>query len=265
MSHYETLGVPKTATSDDIKKAYRKLASQHHPDKGGDTATFQKIQAAYETLSDPNKKAEYDNPRPQFDGGFPGGFQFHTQGFDINDIFSQVFGGMRGAPQQPRQQVFRTVVSVSLEDAYNGATNNIKLQTPTGVKMVKIEVPKGIDNGGQLRYENIIEGASLIVEFRIAPHLKFDRRGHDLYCTHHISVLDLIVGTKFEFTTLSGKTLEVSVPAQTQPHMQLKVAGQGMPIQNSNVYGDQIILLKPVIPANINDEIIQAILRSKNK
>jgi DnaJ-class molecular chaperone len=65
-SHYQTLGVAKTATPDEIKKAYRKLASKHHPDKGGDTATFQKIQTAYDTLIDPNKKNQYDNPSQQF-------------------------------------------------------------------------------------------------------------------------------------------------------------------------------------------------------
>ena len=71
MEHYQTLGVDRNASPDDIKKAYRRLAGQHHPDKGGDTATFQKIQQAYETLSDPQKKQEYDNPNPF--GGMPGG------------------------------------------------------------------------------------------------------------------------------------------------------------------------------------------------
>ena len=80
---YETLGVPKGASEEEIKKAYRKLASQHHPDKGGNTAKFQEIQSAYETLTDPQKRAEHDNPNPfkghHFEQG-PGGFHFHFGG-----------------------------------------------------------------------------------------------------------------------------------------------------------------------------------------
>lgn len=265
MSHYETLGVPKNATSDDIKKAYRKLASQHHPDKGGDTATFQKIQAAYETLSDPGKKQEYDNPRPQ---GFPnmGGFSFHGDDLNISEIFGQMFGGQfRNHAQGNRNQIFRTQVQVTLEDAYKGTTTTLKVQTPVGTKVINVDIPKGVLEGSQLRYDNIIDNATLIIEFRIIPHLKFERRHSDLYSNYQISVLDLIAGTTFEFTTLSGKTLEVRVPEKTQPFMQLKLGGHGMPVPNSNAYGDQIILLKPYIPDKIDDEVMQSILRSKQK
>ena len=92
MDHYQTLGVAKNATPDEIKKAYRKLASQHHPDRGGDTARFQTIQAAYDTLSDPQKRAQYDNPPPQFNGFNPqqNGFDFHF-GSGFPDIFGQFF------------------------------------------------------------------------------------------------------------------------------------------------------------------------------
>jgi len=102
-----------------------------------------------------------------------------------------------------------------------------------------------------------------MVEFKIHPHLRFDRKGNDLYCNHPISVLDLIVGTSFEFTTISGKTFEVRVPPKTQPYMQLKIAGQGMPINGAEVYGDQIILLKPFIPDIIDSRIIDSIMQTK--
>jgi DnaJ-class molecular chaperone len=96
--HYATLGVSKTATPDEIKRAFRKLASQHHPDKGGDTQKFQEIQAAYDTLGDAVKRADYDNPRPQF-SGMPGGAHFN-----MNDIFSSMFGGQSPFAQQRRTQ-----------------------------------------------------------------------------------------------------------------------------------------------------------------
>ena len=265
MDHYSTLGVGKNATPDDIKKAYRKLASKHHPDKGGDTATFQKIQTAYDILIDPNKRQQYENPMPQGfsqQGGMPPGFE---------NIFSQMFGG--GNPfdpfaqhrQQPQQQVFRTTINISLEQAYYGGEQILKLQTPTNVHAITIQIPKGIQNGNQMRIDKVMDGASLVVDFKVENHLKYDRQGNDLICNHPISVLDLIIGTSFEFVTLSGKTLEVTVKPKTQPYIQLKLAGQGMPIHNTTRYGDQIILLKSFMPDIIDEQVINSINQQKLK
>ena len=265
MDHYSTLGVGKNATPDDIKKAYRKLASKHHPDKGGDTATFQKIQTAYDTLVDPNKRQQYENPMPQGfpqQGGMPPGFEH---------IFGQMFGG--GNPfdpfaqhrQQPQQQVFRTTINISLEQAYYGGEQILKLQTPTNVHAITIQIPKGIQNGNQMRIDKVMDGASLVVDFKVENHLKYDRQGNDLICNHPISVLDLIIGTSFEFVTLSGKTLEVTVKPKTQPYIQLKLAGQGMPIHNTTRYGDQIILLKSFMPDTIDEQVINSINQQKLK
>ena len=252
MDHYQILGVGKTATPEEIKHAYRKLASKHHPDKGGDTAMFQKIQTAYDTLNDPNKRVEYDNPHKGFNSQSGPNSNF-------NDLFNTVFRQMHGRQQQRAQQVFRTSIGVTLQQAYFGDQPTLQLQTPTGIQTVKIQVPKGVHNGNNFKLDGIIEGASLMVEFRIAKDLTFDRQGDDLICNHPISVLDLIVGNSFEFTTISGKTLEVTIKPKTQPFSQLKMAGQGMPIYNTDKYGDQIILLKPYIPDNIDQSIIDSI------
>lgn len=262
MDHYQTLGVAKTATTDEIKKAYRKLASKHHPDKGGDTAKFQEIQTAYDTLSDEAKRQAYDNPMPQGNpfGGFPGGFSFHTGGGGFEDLF-EMFN--RQQQQQRRQQVFRTTVVVSLFQAYQGGEQVIKLQTHTGTQAIKINVPRGVNNGDQVRIDNVIEGASLLVEFRVQSDLRFDRRGHDLIATQNVSVLDLIAGGSFEFTTLSGKTFEVNVKPKTQPYVQLRIPGQGMPVGNSGNFGDQIILIKPFIPDMIDEQVMNSIQQQK--
>ena len=92
MDHYKTLGVPRTASAEEIKKAYRKLAMEHHPDKGGDVSKFQEITNAYETLSDTDKRFQYDNPSasPQF-SQHPGGFGININGFDLDDLFGQIF------------------------------------------------------------------------------------------------------------------------------------------------------------------------------
>jgi DnaJ-class molecular chaperone len=270
MEHYQTLGVDRNASPDDIKKAYRRLAGQHHPDKGGDTATFQKIQSAYETLSDPQKKQEYDNPNPfghghpghpggGFHGGFPPGFQFHMNGFDMNDVFGQMFGH----PRQPQRPTYKTTIWVTLEQVYSGGEQSLQFNTNGENSIVKIQIPKGVENGANLRYDGLIKDGTLIVEFRVHNHPRFQRNNADLITEHPISVLDLIVGTSFKFTTISGKVLDVMVKPRTQPGAMLRISGEGLPLQHG--FGDQMILLKSHIPDIISDAIINSINESKNK
>jgi len=264
MDYYAVLGVERSASPDEIKKSYRKLASQYHPDKGGDTAKFQQIQEAYATLSDPQKRQMYDNPHPQ---GFPNGFNVHMQGIDINDIFGQMFGQQGRGPfgNVNRKQLYRTHISVTLKDAYYGGSTTLRLQTNTENKTVNITIPKGIETGNQLRFEHLIDNAILVVDFVVQSDLKFDRKGSDLYSNQMVSVLDLIVGSNFEFESISGKKINVSIKSNTQPNVQLRLPGHGMPIKDSGYFGDQLILLKPYIPDNIDNDIIQSILRSRSK
>ena len=169
IDHYSTLGVGKNANADDIKKAYRKLAGKHHPDKGGDTATFQKIEEAYRILSDPNQRQQYDNPMPQGNPfGFPGGgggFNFNFNS-DINDLFGQMFQ-QHNARRPNTPHAFRTQVHITLEQAYYGDSQNLQLRTPHGNHAITIEIPTGVNHGSQIRYENVIPQATLIVEFII--------------------------------------------------------------------------------------------------
>ena len=265
MDHYNTLGVSRDASADEIKKAYRKLAMQHHPDKGGDVAKFQEITTAYETLSDTDKRFRYDNPqaRPQFDGGgMPGGFGFNVNGFDIDSLFNQVFGQTMHQARQPQRPTYRTRVSVSLLDAYTGADHFLQTSTPSGTKLITIKVPKGVETGNQVRYENVIDDGTLLVDFIVLPDLRFDRRGSDLYTNLSISVLDLIVGTTVEIDTINGKKLQININPKTQPYQQIRVPGYGMPTHNGQ-YGDQILLLKPFIPDNVSDEVIDSIKRNQ--
>lgn len=264
MDHYSTLGVPRSASQEEIKKAYRKLAMQHHPDRGGDQEKFTQVQQAYDVLGDPQKRQEYDNPprpSPFQDFGPQGGFSFNVNGFDLNDLFNQAFGGQQHNPfGQRNKNVYRTRVMVSLIDAYRGNEQVLKLNTPQGTKVINIKVPLGVQSGDHIKYENVIDNAVLIIEFVVTPDLRFDRKGLDLYSNFPISVLDLIVGTKIQFKTISDRTLEVTVRPNTQPYMQLKIPGEGMP-NNSGGFGDQILLLKPFIPDNIHSDIIDSIKR----
>jgi len=257
--HYKTLGVDRNASPDDIKKAYRRLASIHHPDKGGDTATFQKIQNAYDALSDPNKKHEYDNPNP-----FGGGFHSHAQGFDINDIIGQMFGGGRSPfGNHSFQQQYRTQIWITLEQVYHGGEQLLQMQGPNGFQTIKIQIPVGIEDGATIRLDNVIPNGILLIDFRIHVHERFNRVGQDLQAYHRISVLDLISGTDFEFSTINGKKFMVKVPAGTQPDSILRISGQGLPYVNQQGNGDQMILLKPYIPDKIDRRITDSILQSR--
>lgn len=260
MDYYKILGVDKNSTPDDIKKAYRKLASLHHPDKGGDTTKFQEIQTAYDTLSDPQKKHQYDNPINQ---QMPHGFHFNFNGGRIDDIF-ETFGGLNNIfRQQQQRQTFRTRVEIDLVESYYGVKKTLQISNNQSPTVANIDIPKGILTGNQIKYENIIPNANLLIEFIVRPDLKYDRQVHDLYSNIPISVFDLITGKKIHFTTISGKQVEVEIKPYTQPYMQLKLSGQGMPILQTHLYGDQILLLKPFIPDNIDNEILAVLNKHK--
>jgi len=253
--HYATLGVARTASQDEIKKAFRKLASQHHPDKGGDTAKFQEIQAAYDTLSDPVKRQQYDNPAPQFGGfnGFgPGGAQFN-----MNDIFGQMFGGGHPFGQGRRNHV-RMTIWIQLADSARGGSKTVAVSTSQGTSTVEIEIPQGIDDGDNVQYGGVAPGGmDLVVQFRIHPDSRFQRQGPNLYTDRKVSVWTLILGGEIEVETILGTTLALKIPARTQPGTTMRIRAQGM--QSKHGSGDLMVKLHAEIPANISPELISAI------
>ena len=253
--YYAALGVPKTATSDEIKRAFRKLASQHHPDKGGDTQKFQAIQQAYATLSDEQKRAEYDNPRPQFSG-----FHGHPGGVNINDIFGQMFGQQFGQQHQhPRRSHVRMTLWISLLDVATGGRRTVSLGTQSGVSAVEIDIPLGIADEDNVQYEGIGPGGSdLVVQFKVTPDRKWQRDGLNLAQEVRIDIWNLILGGDLTIDTLTGKTLSTRVPARTQPGTVLRLKSQGLRDRAGQI-GDIMIRVQAQIPENIPPEIIDAI------
>ena len=253
--YYAALGVPKTATADDIKRAFRRLASQHHPDKGGDTQKFQAIQEAYATLSDEQKRAEYDNPRPQFSG-----FHGHPGGVNINDIFGQMFGQQFAQQQQhPRRSHVRMTLWISLLDVATGGKRTVSLGTQAGVSAVEIEIPLGINDGDNVQYESIGPGGSdLVVQFKVTPDRKWQRDGLNLAQEVRIDIWNLILGGDLTIDTLTGKTLSTRVPARTQPGTVLRLKSQGLRDRTGQT-GDIMVRVQAQIPENIPPEIIDAI------
>ena len=256
--YYAALGVPKTATADEIKKAFRKLASQHHPDKGGDTQKFQAIQQAYATLGDEQKRAEYDNPRPQFSGF--SGFQGTPGGVNINDIFGQMFGQQFAQQHQhPRRSHVRMTLWISLLDVATGGKRTVSLGTQQGVSAVEIEIPLGINDGDNVQYEGIGPGGSdLVVQFRVTPDRKWQRDGLNLTQEVRIDIWNLILGGDLTIDTLTGKTLSTRVPARTQPGTELRLKSQGLRDRTGQT-GDIMVRVQAQIPENIPPEIIDAI------
>lgn len=251
---YSILGVPKNATTDEIKKAYRKLAGKHHPDKqGGDKAQFQAIQSAYEKLSDPQKRAQVDNPHHGFHAGFGS-----AGGFDFDSIFS-MFGAQFNHPGQQRRQQARMSLWIQLRDVAQGGRRTVSVGTQQGVQAVDIEIPLGISDGDTVQYPGIAPGGmDLLVTFRIHPDPQFQRAGMNLIKEHPISIWDCVLGCESNVRDILGETLTVTIPERTQPNSMLRLKGRGLRDRAGHV-GDLLIKIIATIPENINPELVEDI------
>jgi curved DNA-binding protein len=240
---YETLGIERSASADEIKKAYRRAASVHHPDKGGDTQQFQAVQQAYETLSDPQRRAQYDNPAqsgPHFD-------------FDsIFEIFGTRFGVNGRGPQHARMTLWISLIDVAI-----GGHRAISLGNNQG--LVEIIVPPAVNDGDTVQYPKLgPNGIDLIVTFRIHPNPKWQRRGLDLHTQHSISVWDLILGSQVVVRDVRNQELTLTVPANTQPGTALRCRGRGLSTQPGTT-GDMIVHVQAYIPDHVPDPLIDMI------
>ena len=260
---YSTLGVSKNASPDEIKKAYRKLANQHHPDKGGNTEKFKEIEEAYRTLGDPQKKAEYDNPQPQFGG--PGGFHFHTGGNPFEDIFGQFggspFGDVFGRRSQPRNRTLNIQTVITLEEAFTGKDLLASVGLPSGREQtIEVKIPAGIQDGTTLRLHGLGDDSvpnaprgDLHLTVNVRSHHIFQRQGDDLVRSVDINCIEAMLGKTVSITTLDNKTLEIKVAPGTQPGQMLAVAGYGMPRMNDNRFkGRLLININVTIPQNLS-------------
>jgi curved DNA-binding protein len=267
MDYYQTLGIARDASQDDIKKAFRKLASQHHPDKGGDTAMFQKIQEAYATLSDPQKKQQYDNPSPfgtNADGswkeaGVPPGFEqfFHQFGPDLGSIFGNHFGQRR-----PRNRNVNLETEITLEEACRGKEIIASYRLSNNQERTfEVKIPPGTHDGLTLRIagagDNAFQGApagDAMLSVRVLQHPRFQRNGADLIEQINISVWDALLGKDVEVQTISGEKVTVRIKEGTQPESFLRIQGYGMPnLNNPSVRGNHMILIKVQVPNNLTE------------
>ena len=255
MDYYKILGVDRNASDSDIKAAYRRLASQHHPDKGGDTTKFQEIQTAYDTLSDAARRQQYDNPHQHFSFNF-GGSPFGDNQ-NINDIFNTFFGRGFG---NPTPQPTRASIWISLRDVYQGGKRVVGL----GSQNIEINLPEGLNDGDQVRYPKLGPGnTDLIIQFRIKPDAVWSRQDNDLYRELECSVWDLILGRDIDVQMIDDRIVKVTINPNTQIDSTLRVRGQGMLSRNST-RGDVLLKLKPKLPQRIHPDIVSAIVKHRN-
>jgi curved DNA-binding protein len=274
MDYYSTLGVGKNATDDDIKKAYRKLAMKHHPDRGGDEATFKKISEAYDILSDPQKKQIVDlggDPKNQGGGGYgnsfnqgPFEFHFNTGGVPpgMEDIFDRFnFGAGFGRRPAQKNKTLNISIEITLEDVLNGKDINAEITIPGSGKnrMINIAIPAGIEHGQQIRYEGMGDDAirelrpgDLIVNVNVRPHSQFRREHSDLVLEKSVLVWDAIIGSTIDIETLDGKTLTINIPQGTKHGTILSCRGEGLPIMRSRNRGNLLIMIKVDMPKNLS-------------
>ena len=273
MNYYQTLGVSKTASADEIKRAYRKLASQHHPDRGGDTARFQEIQAAYDVLSDPQKRQQHDNPQPQHQH-----FEFNFGAGGMDEIFSNFFRGQHNpfqhARQQPRRNKdIRADVAIGLQETLTNAkrTLNIKSQNGT-VQTVDITIPRGVSAGTTIKYpglgdhlfENLPRG-DLYLTVNIYHNPNFEVNGLDLITKLTIDSFDAILGVDAQIVGLDGKVFTVRTPKGCQHGTKLKIPGEGLYKFQQDVKGNLYVQVYVKTPLNLTDEQLKQISTIKQQ
>lgn len=290
LDYYAVLGVPNSASQDEIQRAYRKLARKYHPDinKSSDAEEkFKQINEAYEVLGDPDKRSKYD----QFGKGWDG--QFTSQGFadgenvqfrftnadpgQFSEFFQNLFGGggwdygadsdLRGrGVRRRRGRDHETSIRITLADAYHGAKKSIELERtepgrdgrPTRIRRsYDVTIPQGVTDGSLVRLAGQGgtgsgggEAGDLFLRINIVPDNRFSLNGHDLATTIDIAPWEAALGTKVPVPTVDGR-INLTIPEGTQSGQTLRVRGKGMPIAPGR-FGDLLVNVRIVVPKHLS-------------
>lgn len=291
MDYYKVLGVSRDASEDEIRKTYRKLAREFHPDrKPGDEEAakrFKEIQQAYEVLGDSKKREQFDRYGAAFQNAKAGGNpDFNNMdfsdlfggqsGFDLGDLFGGAFGGGGaggrggfggfggGGPRRPpapqKGQNARSTIMIPFSLAINGGSYELNVQTGSEKEVLDIKIPPGVSHGNVIRLAGQgadgMNGGSkgdLLVTIHVASHPWFRREGKNLVLDVPISVSEAVLGGKIDVPTLSDGEVTMTIPAGTSSGSKLRLRGKGIPDPKSGNDGDQMVVLKIVAPKEIDD------------
>jgi curved DNA-binding protein len=280
--YYKILGVNRNAKAEEIRKAYRKLAMQYHPDRNpGDKKaeeSFKDCNEAYQVLSDDQKRARYDQLGSSYSDwqqrGAPGNFNWgdwSSQGGQVNqvnldelfgngtfsDFFRSIFGGAgAGMPRSQARMAaeYQQTVEISLKEAYTGTTRQLQV----GKQVKEVKLPAGARSGTKVRVTGAgpadREGrpADILLLVEVLDDPAFERKGNDLYTQTKIDIFTALLGGETRVDTLSGKVV-LTIPPSTQPEQVFRLAGRGMPlIKNPQNRGDLFVLIKVQIPRQLS-------------
>jgi len=288
--YYSILGIAKTATDEEIKKAFRKLAVKYHPDKNAGNKEaeekFKEINEAYEVLSDPEKRPKYDRYGANWNqfngagqqqgahqyGGAAGGGQSYTyegdpgeffgQGGDFADIFGEFFnrggGGTGARGNRPyKGQDYTAEMTITLEEAYSGTAKIVTLDD----QKIRITLKPGAYEGLTIRLggkgaagRNGGPAGDLYINIHVSPHTSYKREGDQIRQTVPVDLFTAVLGGEKEVNTLSGQ-LKIKIPAGTQNGKVLRLRGKGMPVYDkAGQTGDLLLEIQVQIPDKLTEE-----------
>lgn len=298
--YYDILGVPRNATQEEIKQAYRRLAKKYHPDVCKDpnaTEKFKEIQEAYQVLSDPQKRAAYDQFGHAGVGmgtGASGGGSWsygpsgtsrtwyswrgteRPFGFDMNDILDDIFDIFSGrrrtrtAEEAYRQPIagkdIEHHITLTFEQAIKGTKLPIQIRRPDGyIETIEVKIPPGVDEGSRIRVKGKGEPGlwggprgDLYIITHIRPHPYFRREGRDIYLEVPITLSEAILGANITIPTIDGPTI-LKIPPGTSSGQKLRLKGKGIPDPKTNERGDQYVIIKVVVPKDIPEKLKDAV------